>query len=66
MEIHNLRRPDNDPKNFLHLQRKGFKIDLGLPIGYNSYSDNDISDKISNNSDFEETNRPIQYRINLF
>ena len=60
MEIHNLRRPDNDPKNFLHLQRKGFKIDLGLPIGYNSYSDNDISDKISNTSDFEETNRPIE------
>ncbi len=59
MEYYNLKTQlksaNNDTKNFLHNKYKNNKFVLDNPIGYFSYSDNDISDKLSDKySDYEE------------
>ena len=56
MEINYLYKQANKRKNIINLDNKNLDFMINNPIGYCSYSDNDISDKISNNSDNEQFN----------
>lgn len=44
----------NKTKYLIHPKSKDFKMEYDFPLGYNSYSENDISDKISNNNSYYE------------
>ena len=44
----------NKTKYLIHPKSKDFKMEYDFPLGYNSYSENDISDKISSNNSYYE------------
>ena len=61
MEYYNLKTQlksaNNDTKGFLHNKYKNNKFVLDNPIGYFSYSDNDISDKLSDKYSDDDENK---------
>ena len=64
MDYYRIKSPGSN-YNILQINHKINK-DLDNPIGYCSYSDNDISDKLSNNnSDYEEYRKPYEHTNSL-
>ena len=53
MEFNHLYKTNNS-KNIINLHNKNMELMINNPLGYCSYSDNDISEKMSNNSDNEQ------------